>query len=194
MCQKTCFWSLLFCSSQVFIYMVWNSIASPVKQSLFLWTLSTFPFPFAHWWHEMLVRKMEGEWDITDLRLYCCPKGHFSFDPRAHSCPLPLCWTKPLSWFTFLPALSIVLEGLSFLVGQIWALAVLLLRALGYLTRNHIEKYWCCKIQFWKDDTYYKYHDDAVDIEICQTKTWLAVWILLFVLILMMETNQGSHW
>lgn len=33
MCQTTCFWSLLFYNSQVFIYMVGSSRACPVKRS-----------------------------------------------------------------------------------------------------------------------------------------------------------------
>lgn len=45
MCQRTCFWSLLFYNSQVFIYMVWSSRASPIKRSLCIWTVRTFPSP-----------------------------------------------------------------------------------------------------------------------------------------------------
>lgn len=81
MCQTTCFWSLLFCNSQVFIYMGGSSRASPVKRSWCIWTVRTFPSPLC-WWHEILDRKIDG--DICYLRLYSCQKGWFH--------PLLLCW------------------------------------------------------------------------------------------------------
>lgn len=77
MCQRTCFWSLLFYNSQVFIYTVRSSRASPVKKEFMYLNSSYLSFPFACWWHMILEQKMEGEWDIPYLRLYSCQKGRF---------------------------------------------------------------------------------------------------------------------